>query len=69
MLGAFFSALSADEAASLHELLVVPLRRLVGESPSLRYPLILPGVIVLPSRRSSSAASWLRCQVRRDGRS
>jgi len=41
-------ALSADEAASLHELLVGPLRALVGGSPWLRYPLILRrlGVVV-----------------------
>lgn len=38
---------SADEAASLHELLVVPLRALVGGSPWLRYPLVLPGTIVV----------------------
>ena len=40
-------ALSADEAASLHELLVGPLRALVGGSPWLRYPLILPGLGVV----------------------
>jgi hypothetical protein len=38
-----FVALSADEAASLHELLVTPLRALVGGTPWLRYPLIIPG--------------------------
>lgn len=38
-----FVALSADEAASLHELLVVPLRALVGGTPWLRYPLVIPG--------------------------
>jgi len=40
-------ALSADEAAALHELLVVPVRELVGGSPWLRFPLILPGTGVV----------------------
>lgn len=40
-------ALSADEAASLHELMVEPLRALVGGTPWLRYPLIVPGLIVV----------------------
>jgi len=47
VLGVFFAALSADEAASLHELLVFPLRRLLGGSAWLRYPLILPGLVVV----------------------
>jgi hypothetical protein len=42
-----FVALSADEAAALHELLVTPLRRLVGGTPWLRYPLIVPGTAVV----------------------
>lgn len=41
-----FVALSADEAASLHELLVAPLRALVGGTPWLRYPLVIPGTAV-----------------------
>jgi hypothetical protein len=43
MLAVLFVLLSADEGASLHELLVTPLRGMVGNSPWLRYPLILPG--------------------------
>ena len=39
-----FVLLSADEGASLHELLVTPLRRMVGGSPWLRYPLLVPGM-------------------------
>ena len=42
-----FVALSADEAASLHELLVAPLRALVGGTPWLRYPLVIPGTAVV----------------------
>ena len=42
-----FAALSADEAASLHELLVTPLRTLVGGTPWLRYPLVIPGTAVV----------------------
>ena len=38
-----FVILSADEGASLHELMVTPLRNLVGGSSWLRYPLIVPG--------------------------
>jgi hypothetical protein len=47
MLGAVLAALSADEAASLHELIVFPLRRVLGGSPWLRYPIILPGIVAL----------------------
>jgi hypothetical protein len=47
ILALLFVALSADEAAAFHELLVYPLRALVRESPWLRYPLILPGAAVL----------------------
>ena len=36
-------ALSADEAAGLHELTVMPLRALLRDNPWLRYPLVLPG--------------------------
>ncbi len=46
-LALLFVALSADEAASFHELLVGPLRSLVRQSPWLRYPLILPGAVAL----------------------
>ncbi len=41
-----FVALSADEAASLHELMVQPLRTLLSGSAWLRYPLIVPGTVV-----------------------
>lgn len=47
MFGGFFAALSADEAASLHELIVFPLRRWLGGSTWLRYPIILPGIVAV----------------------
>ncbi len=47
VVGVGLAALSADEAASFHELLVRPLRALVGGSPWLRYPLILPGTVAV----------------------
>lgn len=47
LLAAVFVVLSADEAASFHELMVEPLRALVGGTPWLRYPLILPGLVVV----------------------
>src|SRR4029079_14889502 len=40
-----FAAMAADEAASLHELMQKPLRALL-HTTWLRYPLIVPGVIV-----------------------
>jgi hypothetical protein len=52
VLAVLFVALSADEAAGFHELLVFPLRVLVRQSPWLRYPLILPGILAL-------VAGWL----------
>jgi hypothetical protein len=45
-LAVLFVAMAADEAASLHELLQKPLRIVVGSETWLRYPLILPGLIV-----------------------
>ncbi len=49
LLAVLFVLLSADEGASLHELLVTPLRRMVGDSPLLRYPLIIPGLAAVLS--------------------
>jgi hypothetical protein len=46
MVGLLFAGMSADEAAGLHELSVHPLRAIVDDNPWLRYPLILPGLIV-----------------------
>jgi hypothetical protein len=45
-LALFLLALAADEAASLHELMQRPLRSLLHSEHWLRYPLIVPGVIV-----------------------
>ena len=45
-LAVLFVAMAADEAASLHELLQKPLRAALGSETWLRYPLILPGLIV-----------------------
>ena len=45
-LGALFVALATDEAAGLHELLVKPLRALLGSGGWLHYPLIVPGTVV-----------------------
>ncbi len=42
-----FVTFSADEAASLHERLVVPLRALVRGSPWLRYPIVIPGTVAV----------------------
>jgi len=44
-LALLFAAMAADEAASLHELMQKPLRALL-HTTWLRYPLIVPGVIV-----------------------
>jgi hypothetical protein len=44
-LALLFAAMAADEAASLHELMQKPLRAVLGTT-WLRYPLIVPGVIV-----------------------
>lgn len=40
-------AMSCDEAASLHELLVSPMRALVDDTRWLRYPLIVPGGVLV----------------------
>jgi branched-subunit amino acid transport protein len=45
LMAALLVALSADEAASFHEMTVYPLRSLLGGNPWLRYPLIIPGSI------------------------
>ena len=45
-LAVLFVAMATDEAASLHELLQKPLRAALGSETWLRYPLILPGLIV-----------------------
>ena len=45
-LAVLFVAMAADDAASLHELLQKPLRAALGSETWLRYPLILPGLIV-----------------------
>ncbi len=45
-LAALFGAMAADEAASLHELLQKPIRAALGSETWLRYPLILPGLVV-----------------------
>jgi len=45
-LGALFIALATDEAAGLHELLVKPLRALLGAGGWLHYPLIVPGTVI-----------------------
>ena len=45
-LAALFGAMAADEAASLHELLQKPIRAALGSESWLRYPLILPGLVV-----------------------
>jgi hypothetical protein len=39
-------AMAADEAASLHELMQAPLRAALDAGRWLRYPLILPGLVV-----------------------
>ena len=46
MLGLLFAGMSIDEAAGLHELSVMPLRSLLAGNAWLRYPLILPGLVV-----------------------
>jgi hypothetical protein len=45
-LAVFFAAMATDEAASLHELLQPPLRAALDSPRWLRYPLILPGLVV-----------------------
>jgi hypothetical protein len=45
-LAVLFVAMASDEAASLHELLQKPIRAALGSETWLRYPLILPGLIV-----------------------
>ncbi len=46
LLAILFVAMAADEAASLHELLQPPLRAALDFPVWLRYPLILPGLVV-----------------------
>jgi hypothetical protein len=46
LLAALFAAMSADEAASLHELMQKPIRAALGSETWLRYPLIVPGVVI-----------------------